>query len=245
MNQKFRGSITVRGSWAPPRCVGAPRCVRLRRRFEPAQPLPLRAAEDVGEDEAGRERDEERRQHGDDDVGDVDLEGDRHPGRRAAPRHPVEDRADDAQQHGDDQRVDADPAVDRIHRGHGDQHGRGAVAVQADDHDQDRGAHHDPHRIVAHRGDDPADERLEQPAFEHHQEIHQGEDEHHRGRRGFRDSGDHHVAQIGTEPADQSEYRGDEDERGDRRQPFRHDQCGEEADRPEPQESQHGVSSLL
>jgi hypothetical protein len=173
-------------------------------------------------DEGGREGEDERRQHREDHVSDLDVERDGHPRGRAAPRHPVEGRADDGEQHRDDQRIDPDLTIDRIHRRDDDEGRRGAIAIKADAHDENGGAHHDPDGIFADDRKNLANERLEQTALGHHEEVEESEGQQHRRGRGIDDPGDHHVPQIRAEPTEQAEHRGDEDQPGDSRYPLGH-----------------------
>ena len=102
-----------------------------------------------------------------------------------------------------------------------------------------RRAHDDARRLRAHGLQDPVDDRIEHARVGHDAEEQDGEDEHADDRREALDAGDDELARVPAEPADQRRSDGNEDERHQRRHPFRHDDGQQKGDGDEAQKRQH------
>ena len=146
---------------------------------------------------------------------------------RGADHRPRPGKEIDARRHrgraGEDALVDSEPLVKRQHRRDGDEERHRARSVEMDEQREQGRAHHDARRLRAHGLQDPVDDRVEHARVGHDAEEQDREDEHADDRREALDAGDDELARVPAEPADQRRSDGNEDERHQRRHPFRHD----------------------
>ena len=198
-----------------------------------AEAVAFLQAEQPGEDQHHDESGDEGRDHGHEDIVDVELQRGGGAGGGAAPGQDVHGAVGQAGHAGQDHGAHLEPQVDRQHGRGGEDEGGGAVAVERDSRREDGRAEDHLGGVVAELAQDEPDQGVEEPDVDHQAEVDDGEHQQRgRGRHGLHGV-QHHGADAEARAGEKSEDCGDDDQRQHGRQLLGHDQHHEYRDHGE------------
>ena len=172
------------------------------------------------------------------DLGDRQLQRGRGADHRAGPGKEIHARRHRSRA-GENALVEAEPLVKRQHCRNGDEESHRARSVEMDEQREQGRAHDDARRPRSHGLQNSVDDRIEHAGVGHDAEEQDREDEHPDNRREALNAGHDELARVPAEPADERRGDGNEDERHQRRHPFRHDDGQQKGDGDEAQNRQH------